>query len=361
MSRKKLAINLDVGALMSDVENCRLCERMNESARIFSHASGSIEPDALFIGEAPGRLGADLSAIPFHGDVAGHNFENLLDRAFIDRGSIFVTNAVLCNPRDSVGNNATPSAVEIRNCNAFLKRQIDALNPPVVVTLGANALRAVSLIGEHGSNLKGGVGTAISWYGRTLVPLYHPGQRAMIHRDFEAQLRDYRFVAGLLPKRTPSDTRMDAYVVAQAILDSAARPLSYFALHKLFYLTEVIATGTLGQRLTRAYIIRQADGPYVTDLHINKLTKRLSGLCVTRRNDSLYLSLRESNSKINLFDSPVQSASDKCSEIVRLVLARHLGKTDAELKTAAYLTQPMRRILSAERQSGRVLNSPIKF
>ena len=163
-------------------------------------ASGSINAPLMFIGEAPGRLGADATGIPFHGDKTGHNFESLLDFVGIGRQDIFVTNAVLCNPKDSRGNNDTPSAQEIKNCAAFLSRQITLVNPLFIATLGAVALRALALIEPHDLELKSAVRTANNWYGRTLIPLYHPGQRAMVHRSFANQRSDYQFLADNLKR-----------------------------------------------------------------------------------------------------------------------------------------------------------------
>ena len=95
--------------LISYVQECRLCERMCESARVLSWANGWPNAPLMFVGEAPGRLGADRTTIPFHGDKAGDNFARLLELASISRSQIFVTNAVLCNPRDVQGNNASPT------------------------------------------------------------------------------------------------------------------------------------------------------------------------------------------------------------------------------------------------------------
>jgi len=75
------------------------------------------------------------AAIPFHGDRAGDNFESLLEQVGMSRHDCFITNAALCNPKDENGNNATPSRTEIQNCSNFLKRQIDLVNPKIVVTL----------------------------------------------------------------------------------------------------------------------------------------------------------------------------------------------------------------------------------
>jgi uracil-DNA glycosylase family 4 len=181
--------------LIKEAKACLACVRMSGSQRVIGHASGRIGAPIMFIGEAPGRLGADASAIPFHGDRAGDNFESLIEQVGLSRHDCFITNAILCNPKDDKGNNATPNRAEIANCAQFLKRQIDIVDPCIVVSLGAQALSAIGLIERHELDLVSGVRKKWNWYGRILVPLYHPGQRAMLHRSFFNQLADYQFVA----------------------------------------------------------------------------------------------------------------------------------------------------------------------
>ena len=129
-------LNEDFNVLCDNVKNCIQCPRMSDSARILSRSVGNLKSDIMFIGEAPGRLGADSSGIPFHGDMSGHNFEDLLSFSYIDRSKIYVTNAVLCNPKDEKGNNSTPINQEIKNCSSFLRQQIELINPKIIVTLG---------------------------------------------------------------------------------------------------------------------------------------------------------------------------------------------------------------------------------
>ena len=271
--------------LVSEAKACIECTRMTGSQRVIGHASGRIGAPIMFIGEAPGRLGADTSAIPFHGDRAGDNFESLIEQVGLSRYDCFITNAILCNPKDEKGNNATPNRTELTNCSHFLKRQIDVVCPQIVVTLGAQALAATSIIEPHDLELGRGVRKKWDWYGRILVPLYHPGQRAMLHRSFLNQLADYRFVAEthrrLLARRKFSVHPTSAIVtqIARRLL-LACGPLSYFCLHKLFYLLEYEHYRTVSRRMTNCYIIRQKDGPYVVELNIKKLKRSLPELKV---------------------------------------------------------------------------------
>ena len=103
--------------LISEIRKCDKCLRMYGISKIIGYSCGKPNSPIMFIGEAPGRLGADDTHIPFHGDKSGHNFESLLKAVGINRGDIFVTNSVLCNPKDENGNNDTPKNEEILNCS----------------------------------------------------------------------------------------------------------------------------------------------------------------------------------------------------------------------------------------------------
>lgn len=336
---------------------------MSESRRVVGRASGSLNAPIMFIGEAPGRLGADASALPFHGDRAGDNFEALLTQVGLTREDCFITNAVLCNPRDESGNNSTPTRLEISNCAAHLRRQIELVDPSIVVTLGAQSLNALETIEQHGVVLSEGVRTSVRWFGRALIPLYHPGQRAMLHRSFLNQLADYHFVAEAL-KRTkrPQKSRnlsasSDAVRTIILHILQELGSVTYFGLHKLFYLIENEHAKVTGERLTHSYIIRQKDGPYVVDLHFKKVQKAIPEVRLSDRNGKLIISLPQQS---DLFAS---ARLDQAVEaIVQAVLTRNGKKSDEELKRAAYLTAPMKRVLRREKdQRMNMLNAPLEF
>jgi uracil-DNA glycosylase family 4 len=149
----------------------------------------------MFIGEAPGRQGGDRTRVPFSGDQSGRNFERFLASIQLTRRSIFITNAVLCNPRKASGANRSPTKSEVSNCSAFLRRQIEVINPRVVVTLGAVSLAALRLVEYHRLSLREAVGQVHEWNGRVLVPVYHPSPQVLAsHRREAAQLRDYKAI-----------------------------------------------------------------------------------------------------------------------------------------------------------------------
>lgn len=336
---------------------------MEESARVLSRAAGPLNAKLMFIGEAPGRLGADTYEIPFHGDKAGHNFEELLGFAGLDRSRVFITNSVLCNPKAENGTNATPKKIEISNCSGYLKEQIDLLNPEIVVTLGGVALEALNQIELHNLSLSAHVRSMQNWYGRNVIPLYHPGARAMIHRSMANQRSDYQFVAERLRKLgstnrqsfTPTKRTVSA-LASEILLHKGA--VSYFGLHKLLYLVECEAWKQTGHNLTDAFFIRQKDGPYCTDLHLAKLRKALPNLVVTGGVTKPILQLGQGG----MFDGEFAALSNEFTSIVLKVVNSVDGLSDAELKSRVYLSTPMRRMLRFERTSlVNLYNSPISF
>lgn len=186
------------GSLVAQVQACRLCARMEGRARVLGSGNGDTSAAVMFVAEAPGRLGGDRFHIPLHGDRTGRNFDALLLSSGLTRRDIFITNAVLCNPRKADGTNDTPSRCEVVACSAHLRSTIELVQPRFVVSLGAVALRALGLVEPHSATLAANVLMPFSWYGRTLIPLYHPGPRALIHRSLPVQLEDYRRLGELV-------------------------------------------------------------------------------------------------------------------------------------------------------------------
>jgi uracil-DNA glycosylase len=185
-------------ALVARARACTRCPRMIGRRRVLGPGNGPPDARVLFVAEAPGRFGGDRTAVPLHGDRSGTTFGYLLDAAGLQRAAVFVTNAVLCNPRDPAGRNARPTPDELRNCSEHLAAQIAVLDPPWVVALGHTALRALAQIAPHGVQLAADVGRPVPWLGRRLVALYHPGPRALIRRPLAVQVEDYRRLAALV-------------------------------------------------------------------------------------------------------------------------------------------------------------------
>jgi len=346
--------------LVERVGACKKCLRMNGSARVLGPGCGPLDAPLMFLGEAPGRLGADGSHLPFHGDKSGHNFERLIEQVGISRYEVFVTNAVLCNPKDEQGNNATPTPDEIANCAPFLRETIEILDPSIVVTLGVVALKACGVLERHAVSLREHVRTRRSWMRRTLIPVYHPGQRAMVHRSFANQLSDYQFVAETLrrprkPRKRPGSAkpRSEAAklgVMAQRLLRGNPSGLSYFALHKLCFLAEIASLESTGERLTNAYVVRQKDGPYFVDLHLAKLAQLIPGVQSWPEGGKISLRLTTQLDFVNGENQPKLSSSEEAA--LAKVLAKYGRMSDEELKRVVYMNKYMRALLRKEKSAG---------
>lgn len=177
--------------LVRMVQGCRACPGMDGRRRVLSINNGGVPASVMFVAEAPGKDGADRTGMPLNGDPSGANFETLLQSIGWTRDMVFITNAVLCNPRDGEGKNRAPADEEVRNCSFHLADQIRLVAPRVIVTLGRAALNALRLIEPHSYDLARDVGTPCGWMGRIIFPLYHPSPRVLGQRPLSIQRQDF--------------------------------------------------------------------------------------------------------------------------------------------------------------------------
>jgi len=149
--------------LAEKIERCTRC-RLHEDRKNAVPGEGKDDPFVLLIGEAPGK-NEDIEGRPFVGR-AGDLLEEILGEVGLNRNDVFITNVVKCRPPD----NRDPKKDEINMCNPYLEKQIELLDPEVVVSLGNHATE--TLVGEKGiGDLHG---TELDYDGRTLIPMYHP-------------------------------------------------------------------------------------------------------------------------------------------------------------------------------------------
>jgi DNA polymerase len=155
----------------------------------------------MFIGEGPG-FHENEQGRPFVGQ-AGKLLEDLLGRIGLKRGDVFITNVVKCRPPG----NRDPLPDELSACSEYLNRQIEALNPPVIVTLGrfsmAKFLPLARISDAHGR--------PVNINGRLIVPMYHPA--AALHQPSLKPALEKDFLqlpelirSGVHKEETPSDS-----------------------------------------------------------------------------------------------------------------------------------------------------------
>jgi DNA polymerase len=164
----------------SQVAACKLCQ-LSYSRKKAVPGEGPPGAEIMLIGEGPGFYENEQGR-PFVG-AAGNFLNELLEKAGVSRQDVYITNVVKCRPPG----NRDPLPEELSACSGYLDRQIEAINPLVIVTLGrfsmARFLPNVKISDVHGQP---------AWVrGRLVVPMFHPAAalhqpslKTSVERDF---------------------------------------------------------------------------------------------------------------------------------------------------------------------------------
>ena len=130
-------------ALFEEARGCTRCDLYRCGTQTI-FGEGPLDAKVLFVGEQPGDQ-EDLAGRPFVGP-AGQLFDELLEKAGVDRSQTYVTNAVKHFKFVQRGKrriHSKPNAGEIAACNWWLSHERELIRPPVTVALGATAARAL--------------------------------------------------------------------------------------------------------------------------------------------------------------------------------------------------------------------------
>ncbi len=141
--------------------DCRLHE--NRTTVVF----GDGDPDAelVIVGEGPGQR-EDEQGLPFVGR-SGELLEQLLGEIGLARSEVYIANVVKCRPPQ----NRDPRPDEIDACKGYLREQLELIDPSVVLTLGNFSSKLLLRTTAGITRLRG---HAYPWWGRHLVPTFHP-------------------------------------------------------------------------------------------------------------------------------------------------------------------------------------------
>lgn len=155
--------------IASEVAVCTKCI-LHYSRKHAVPGEGRPDAEIMMIGEGPGFYENEQGR-PFVGP-AGKFLDELLQQAGLKREDVFITNVVKCRPPG----NRDPQPEELAACDGYLERQLQAINPRVIDTLGrfsmAKFLPNAKISEVHGKAL---------WVnGRLIIPMYHPA--AALHQ-----------------------------------------------------------------------------------------------------------------------------------------------------------------------------------
>jgi uracil-DNA glycosylase len=176
----------DLESLTIAVRSCVACGELAATRTTVVVGDTPVGPRLLIVGEAPGA-NEDLAGRPFIGK-GGQLLNELIAEVGMSRSDAAVLNVLKCRPPA----NRVPSRAEALRCTGWLDRQIDLIDPPLVLTLGRTAL-TWALGGKV--TLDGVRGKVHDWRGRGLVASYHPsaairfGPRGAPRAALEADLR----------------------------------------------------------------------------------------------------------------------------------------------------------------------------
>jgi DNA polymerase len=184
----------DLNTLRDAAKTCKACPLWKRGTQTV-FGEGSRRAQVLFVGEQPGDK-EDLEGRPFVGP-AGALFDKALEQAGIDRKEVYVTNAVKhfkWEPRGKRRIHKKPNAMEIAACRPWLDAEIEAVQPDVVVCLGATAAQA--LLGKQFRVTKSR-GEIIEAEGKTMLATVHPSSILRAPDDETRRLEREKFVEDL--------------------------------------------------------------------------------------------------------------------------------------------------------------------
>jgi DNA polymerase len=176
--------------LKNQIENCTLCG-LSTTRTNAVFGMGNPVAEIFLIGEGPG-YDEDIQGLPFVGR-SGQLLDKILEACGFNRNEhVYIGNIVKCRPPE----NRTPSMSERETCLPYLYRQIQLVDPKIIILLGATALQGLIDPFAKITKLRG---TWLNWNNRIVMPTYHPsallrtpGLKKEAWEDFKKVVAKYR-------------------------------------------------------------------------------------------------------------------------------------------------------------------------
>jgi DNA polymerase len=181
-------------AIRGDIGDCIRCPLAYAGRKTIVFGDGSPTARLMFVGEGPGA-DEDVQGIPFVGK-AGQLLNNMITAMGLAREDVYIANIVKCRPPS----NRVPEPGEANTCSQFLLRQIDVVQPQVIVALGSTAATYLLGVKQSLSALRG------QWHscrGAKLVVTYHPAFLLRDPRQKSEAWKDLQMVMAELGLKPP--------------------------------------------------------------------------------------------------------------------------------------------------------------
>jgi len=150
--------------IREDLGDCTRC-KLHTTRNKIVFGDGSSKAELVFIGEGPGA-DEDAQGLPFVGR-AGKLLTQMIEAMGLQRQQVYICNVVKCRPPG----NRQPDKDEVESCSPFLFRQLDALQPKVIVCLGATAAQTLLQTNRGISHFRG---EWLDYRGYKMIATYHP-------------------------------------------------------------------------------------------------------------------------------------------------------------------------------------------
>ncbi|NLI82782.1 MAG: uracil-DNA glycosylase [Deltaproteobacteria bacterium] len=177
-----------LASIREEMGDCKRC-RLHEGRGHLVFGEGSPSAPLVFVGEGPG-FDEDRQGRPFVGR-AGKLLDKMIDALQLARKDLYICNVVKCRPPG----NRTPQSDETEICSTFLVRQLMAIRPRVICTLGACAARTLLGTLAPMTVLRGKVH---QWRGIPLVCTFHPAYLLRNPSQKPSTLKDLREIHRIL-------------------------------------------------------------------------------------------------------------------------------------------------------------------
>lgn len=174
--------------IKEEVKNCTNCSLYKmRTNTVFS--DGCAEASIFFIGEAPGK-NEDETGLPFVGR-AGKLLRSYLDECGYKKEDFYIANTIKCRPPE----NRKPKPFEKEACRHFLEKQLELVNPKIIVLVGSTAL--ASYCDDKKLTITKARGKIFQKDGKKFFPIFHPSYLLRYHSISKGSPR-YLFKQDLL-------------------------------------------------------------------------------------------------------------------------------------------------------------------
>jgi len=181
------------------VKNCKKCDLWKTRTKPVI-GEGSEDANIIFIGEAPG-YNEDRQGLPFVGK-AGGILDQSLDSIGLQRQDVYIANILKCRPPK----NRNPLKSEVDLCTGYLNKQIELIQPEVIIPLGNFATSYIfekfGLKYDKISNVHGRIFQVNTIFGNIkIIPMYHPAVATYNPNTKDILIEDFKSIQTTLEKR----------------------------------------------------------------------------------------------------------------------------------------------------------------